>query len=340
MSLSFRCGCSVTGVPPDKQPHLLPFLYLALHVAQGAAVPDIVGRAQLLRQFPGGTAAVLADRLPEPGGGTVQAVHVGQVHAAVGGLHDHVAAAYPAELQVRLRYELDFVAFHPVSEFLPREYGEHGQEDDFRVEPQRAVVQVVQVHAQPFEHLLHRVRVAVVERGGREQAGTQLVEQRVGGVDVHDLVHEEPALGARADEAHLALEHVPQLRELVQMVLAQETPHAGQPPVVRTAAQRRTAVGFRRGDHGTELVQREGLPMIAHTLLSENGLAAVLPLDGGVDDEEQRREDGHADDARHDVQHPLGAAGGRGHDAPATQTALQVLHHFTWDNFGSFHSLV
>lgn len=53
MSLSFRCKYSVTGVPPDKQPHLLPFLQLALHVAQGAAVPDIVCQAQLLRQFPG-----------------------------------------------------------------------------------------------------------------------------------------------------------------------------------------------------------------------------------------------------------------------------------------------
>lgn len=308
MPLSFQCKHSIAGAPPGQQPHLLPFLYLAFHIAQGAPVFHIIRLAESLRQFPRCTAFPVADHLPEPGGGPVQAVHVRQVHATVGDFHNHVAVAYPAEFQAGFRYKLVLV-FHFVSEFLSRQDGEHRQEDDFRVKPQRAVVEVVQVHPQPLQHFLHRVRVAVIERGGREKAGAQLVQQLVVGVDGPDLVHEELALRARTDKAHLALEHVPQLRELVQMVLAQETPHTGQTFVALPAAQCRPAVRLRRGDHGTELVERENLPVIAHTFLPEDGFPAVLALYGDVDDQEHRREDEHPDDARHEVQAHLYPAG-------------------------------
>lgn len=52
MPLSFQCKHSIAGAPPGQQPHLLPFLYLAFHIAQGAPVFHIIRLAESLRQFP------------------------------------------------------------------------------------------------------------------------------------------------------------------------------------------------------------------------------------------------------------------------------------------------
>ena len=66
--------------------------------------------------------------------------------------------------------------------------------------------QIEQVVTQAAEHLIDRVRIAIVERGVRGHTRT-------------DLVDIELALRTRTDKSHIADKYIPQLGQLVQMML-------------------------------------------------------------------------------------------------------------------------
>src|SRR3546814_15949397 len=69
-----------------------------------------------------------------------------------------------------------------------------------------------------------------------------------------ELVDELRALGPRADEAHLAAQHVEELRQLVQPRLADERADAGHSVVVGGRPARH-AIAFGLGAHATKLDQ-------------------------------------------------------------------------------------
>lgn len=71
--------------------------------------------------------------------------------------------------------------------------------------------QIEEVVTQAAEHLLDGIGIAVVERGVRRDARTNLKQITVAGITFHDLLDVELALGTGADKGHLTTEHVPQL---------------------------------------------------------------------------------------------------------------------------------
>lgn len=82
------------------------------------------------------------------------------------------------------------------------------------------MLKVIEVVLQSLQHLLHRVGVAVVESGITCHAWAHLVELFVAVVVLHDPVNEILSLRTIADERHVADQNIPQLWQLVKMVIA------------------------------------------------------------------------------------------------------------------------
>src|SRR3546814_1897337 len=84
-------------------------------------------------------------------------------------------------------------------------------------------------------------------------------------------------MGARADDAHVAAQHVEKLRQLIDAGLAQETAYSRHPVVV----PRRQPVGLpvaRLRPHGPELVDAERPGVAADARLAEADLAGAGQL--------------------------------------------------------------
>ena len=149
------------------------------------------------------------------------------------------------------------------------------------------MLKVVEVVVQARDHLVDGVRIAVVERGVGGHAGAYLVEEGVARVALHDLVDVELPLGPRADEGHVAAEDVPQLRQLVEVMLAQELADARQALVAALPVELWPGgLGVER--HRAELVDVERASEAADALLPEQGRAAVLAAHRDVAEEEER----------------------------------------------------
>ena len=110
---------------------------------------------------------------------------------------------------------------------LPQDDGLDGFEDDEEVERDRQVLDVEEVVLQ----LLHRVfdagAVGVAHLRPAGQAGLDDVALAVERNLAVKLLHELRALGPRPHEAHVAAQHVPQLRQLVEPRAAQPQSHRG-----------------------------------------------------------------------------------------------------------------
>ena len=164
------------------------------------------------------------------------------------------------------------------------------------------MLQVVEVELEAAQHLLHGVGVAVVERGVGGDAWTHLIEVGVVGVVLHDLVDVELALGARSDEGHVAHEHIPELRQFVEVVLAQCAANGGETRVAIVAGKELRTLGFGVGVHGAEFIDEERPSAAPDALLAEESRAAVAAANGYVAVEEERREDHEADGRNEDVE--------------------------------------
>ena len=75
---------------------------------------------------------------------------------------------------------------------------------------------------QTAQHLVHRVGIAVVECGFRSESGPHSEDILVVFVLSHNLVNEELTLRTRSDKRHITTEDIPQLWQLVEMMLAKE----------------------------------------------------------------------------------------------------------------------
>src|SRR5207302_8897191 len=97
------------------------------------------------------------------------------------------------------------------------------------------------------------------------------------------------------NQAHLTAQHVPELGELVQADVPEETPYAGEPGVVlEVQPVRILAVLAQLLDpllgvlaHGAELEQHEPAALFAHAPLLEEHRPARIDLDRDRDQSEQ-----------------------------------------------------
>ncbi|MNE34502.1 hypothetical protein D3C80_1282270 [compost metagenome] len=123
--------------------------------------------------------------------------------------------------------------------------------------------------------------------------------------------------GARADNAHVALQHVEQLRQFIQAGLAQELAQAGH---ARIAVQLVIAfpgfpgvgIGFEQvhqgrvgvADHRPELEAAEDPSIPADARMTKDRRAAVAEKDQGGDDQQQGGQHQQRRQSDHDVQRP------------------------------------
>ena len=118
---------------------------------------------------------------------------------------------------------------------------------------------------------------------------------------------------ARADEAHVAEQHIEQLRRLVEREAADHPADAGDPVVVRVLDDGAVVAHLHGGGglHGAELVELEETPAAPRATLREQHRPARIELDRERDQREQWREREQQHRRADDVERALAEAGGR-----------------------------
>ena len=143
------------------------------------------------------------------------------------------------------------------------------------------MLQIEQVITKTAEHLLHRIRIAIVERSIRSHPRTNLIKKPITRILFHNPIDVEFAFGTRTDKSHIANEYIPQLGKLIQMVLAKELSYSGQSGILSTRIQGRTKL-LRIQPHALELVDIERTSKTTNPLLFENSRTTILPLHGQI----------------------------------------------------------
>ena len=202
---------------------------------------------------------------------------------------------------------------HPVEDLVGVGEVDQGGGDQLEVVEQRGVPRVLACHADLVGQ--HDVDVGLLGvLALREQLGLVAVDDRRHVRDpgarlengaVVLRVHQDVLLelGTRAHQAHVAHEHVPQLRQLVDLGVAQEVPDPGDPLILahRDAGAELGGVVH----HGPELDDVERLQMPSHPPLAEEHRARAVEPDRDGRHREHRGEQDQADGGEQEVQQTL-----------------------------------
>ncbi len=178
---------------------------------------------------------------------------------------------------------------------LPEDYINEGEEEHLTIEPPGAVLEIVEVKLKAAQHLLHSVGVAVVESGVAGNARAYLIEKLVTAVEFHYLVYKVFPLWAVANERHVATEDVPELRQLIEVVGAHETPDFGETRVILAVVGELRPFFLGIHTHGTHLKNEERFATLAYPLLAEKHRTPVLLLNQKRQNERQWREQDKAE---------------------------------------------
>ena len=154
------------------------------------------------------------------------------------------------------------------------------------------VLDVVEVVLQLFLRVFNGRAVLVAHLCPAGDTGLDAVAHRVIGNLGGELLDEVGPLGARADQAHVAAEHVEELRQFVDAQQPDDVAHPGDPAVVGRGPLR-LAVFLGIGAHAAELGDLEVLAVVAHPLLAVEDRPAAFQLDG--DGGQQHHRGGHQD---------------------------------------------
>lgn len=135
--------------------------------------------------------------------------------------------------------------------------------------------EIIQIIFQTFQHLLQCIRIAIIKGGIRRDTRPYLVKTDIAGILLHDLVDKELTFGTRAYKRHVTLQDIPELGQLVEMMLANESAHLREPVfLLDTRAELGTCL-FGINPHGPKLIDKEGLASLPDTLLLVNGRATA-----------------------------------------------------------------
>lgn len=159
---------------------------------------------------------------------------------------------------------------------------EDGECEDFEVEREAAMVDVPDVE---FEFLFPGECVASVDLGPAGESWFHFVAAHLLLGIAREVFGKERA---RSDDAHVAFEDVPELREFVEAGGAEETAKFGEALVI----WEEVALGVALVRHGAEFVEGEGLAMESGAgLAKEDGLAQDKENNNG--DQSINREEEH-----------------------------------------------
>src|SRR5690349_5609770 len=171
-------------------------------------------------------------------------------------------------------------------------------EQDPKIQAERLVVDVPEVER---EAALPRQPVAPVELRPAGDPGPHVVAPGLLARVARQVLHQERP---RADQAHVAPDHVDQPGQLVQARATEEPAQAGQPGAVG----QEPAVGGARAAHGAELVEDEGPPVPPRPALREDHRPAEQEPDPERGQDQERREHDQRDGGRHQIEGALGPA--------------------------------
>ena len=160
--------------------------------------------------------------------------------------------------------------------------------EDQHIQHQRVVLDVKQVELQLPLCVLHRRSVGKPDlrptRNARFDAVAQVIEPDF----LPELIDEGRALWTRPDEAHVTVQNVDQLRQLVDAQLAQDTTDPGHACVL-CRCPARDAVLLRVNAHRAELQAAEYAPAAADPLLCEEHRRAAFDEYGQDRDDKNRQ---------------------------------------------------
>src|SRR3569832_1648406 len=159
-------------------------------------------------------------------------------------------------------------------------------EDDQQVEERRVVLGIIEVVFELLARIVDRGAIGVVDL---RPAGDARLHHMALGIVIElllQILDELRAFGARADEAHLALEHAPALRQFVDPRLADETTDAGDARVVLLRPHH-LAADLNILAHRTQLNAVEALTKQTNTTLAVEDRPLAFELDGDRGDDDQ-----------------------------------------------------
>ena len=150
----------------------------------------------------------------------------------------------------------------------PAQNSRDGQEQDFDIEPEGPVVNVLQVEADPFFEVDNFIAAADLPEAG--EAGFDAQAAAMGKVaEPFDFIHRE---GTLTDEAHIAVQDIQELGEFIEAVFAEEPANGGDAGVVCNLEDRTAHFvhGFELmfillgvGYHGAEFIKGKGAAILA-----------------------------------------------------------------------------
>lgn len=194
--------------------------------------------------------------------------------------------------------------------------------NDAGIKSQRPALQIVSIHMQTDQHLFHSIGIAIIEGGFRRQSGPHLIDEHIAGVVGHNLVDIKPALRTGAYKRHVALQHIPELGQFVEMMLTQEQLSLCGLPYAAFRHKLRLLLWLA---HGAELVNGKRLPSISDALLRKYSRTVFLSLQHDGYHQIDRREDYHAGKREDYVKQALDGSLNTAHRVMA---AFETAHHF------------
>ena len=159
------------------------------------------------------------------------------------------------------------------------------------------MLDVIKVVGEFFFHAVDLGRVAVHDLRPTGYAGPHDVAVSKERHILRVPLGEGERLRPRADEAHLAAEHVPELWQLIEAVLPNDGPHAGH--AVALPVLGKVAAGA-VNEHAPKLHHPKNAPTQAHALLDKERPAWTLALDteGGHGNDRQQHGGNQEDKGR------------------------------------------
>src|SRR5579864_1203207 len=136
-------------------------------------------------------------------------------------------------------------------------HGMSGRQDNEKIEEETIVFDVVEVVRKLGSRVLDRCAIGIVNlrpaRHSRANAVSLAIEGNLG----TEHVDEERSLGPRSNEAHVAAQHVPNLRQLVEPSHAQD-PADGGDTLISMGGPLRCAAALRVDAHRAEFIDGKG----------------------------------------------------------------------------------
>ena len=137
------------------------------------------------------------------------------------------------------------------------------------------MLQVVEVHIQAAQHLLHRICVSVIEGCVGSNTRANLIQILISRVTFHNLVYVELSFWSWTNKRHVATNHVPELRKFIQMMFSQKLTDMGKPLIFFMGTELRTIL-FCIHRHASEFIDVEGAPKPSDSFLFENSWSTIF----------------------------------------------------------------